>query len=453
MKWLSGFWRKLSGVKFRRMSRFGKPLIFGLASILLILFLGQQGQVNKIRDGDLQNNNNTGQASQPALSGADLDRLPFVTGVYESAMPDEAGIKRLDEIARLNLDLIINYDLNCGSVNQITSYLDAAAARKIKVIFPLQDIYYGKTGWPFCFENQPWYNKSLDNQALEEALVQGYIKQFGSHPALWGWYIDDEEPLIMIDRLRQRQALVKQLDPLHPTLAVKDDPEKFAAFRNTADLFGTDSYPVPYNPVSQVADWVDTARDNLGPNNITVIQTFSWEWAKEPWQPYPGSYPSYNQIRSMAYLGVNHGSRGLLFYSFFEIKRNGSAAEQQQRLEALGTLTAELRKLEQEGVFKVSPQRPGGVTASSLGETLDYAVWDTGKVVYLIAVNLNRYNPPVKVSYQGQVWTYLPQDVTFQLSFVPSRIEVSGENRTFNAHFTFTDHFEPNEVHIYKIIK
>jgi hypothetical protein len=81
---------------------------------------------------------------------------------------------------------------------QMGSFLDAAAARSIKVFFSLKDLY-------------DTHNKGADNAGI----VAKIVTKFRNHKALLGWYLNDEYKPYYIPQLQARYANVSALDPNH----------------------------------------------------------------------------------------------------------------------------------------------------------------------------------------------------------------------------------------------
>jgi hypothetical protein len=52
----------------------------------------------------------------------------------------------------------------------------------------------------------------------ETAVITKVVETFKDHPSLLAWYLCDELPVSMKERLEKRRALVNRLDPFHLTI-------------------------------------------------------------------------------------------------------------------------------------------------------------------------------------------------------------------------------------------
>ncbi|MCX6899101.1 MAG: hypothetical protein NT105_10405, partial [Verrucomicrobia bacterium] len=132
----------------------------------------------------------------------------FPLGWYFGPGPTTKNFEEhLDRVAASPFNTIMCYGINVGGVEKVRTYLDALAARKLKIIYSIKDVYAGTEGY---------YEPVLGLRG-EDAIVRGIVPLFRDHPAVLAWYLNDELPLTMRDRLDARQRLVRQLDPNHPT--------------------------------------------------------------------------------------------------------------------------------------------------------------------------------------------------------------------------------------------
>lgn len=205
------------------------------------------------------------------------------------------------------------YGINSGTAEQVREYLDYLARKDVKILYSLKDVY----------EGTPYYKKSQFGFEGEEAIVRGTVELFRNHPALLGWYLNDELPLSMHDRLRARYRLVRDLDPDHPTWSVLWQVGELAGYLDTADVLGTDPYPVPHQPVTMAADWTRrTAAASGGARAVwQVPQAFDWACYKKE-DPAKYRAPTLEEMRVMTLLCLIHGARGLVYYSYFDLQKD-----------------------------------------------------------------------------------------------------------------------------------
>lgn len=238
----------------------------------------------------------------------------FPLGWYFGPGPTTKNLEEhLDRVAASPFNTIMCYGMNAGSVEKIRVYLDAFAARKLKLIYSIKDVFAGTQ----------YYHEPVLGFRGEEAIVRGIVPLFRDHPALLAWYLNDELPLTMRDRLDARQRLVRQLDPNHPTWAVLYQVEEFYGYLNSADVLGADPYPVPDRPVTMAADWTRkcaAVSDGLRPLWM-VAQAMNWaNYHKERADKLRA--PTLDEELVMTYLCLIHGAHGLIYYCYHDLMRD-----------------------------------------------------------------------------------------------------------------------------------
>ncbi|MFZ4717526.1 MAG: hypothetical protein ACOYMT_08265, partial [Chthoniobacterales bacterium] len=129
-------------------------------------------------------------------------------------------------------------------------------------------------------------------------------------------YICDEPENVGVNAadLSILNALVKGLDPMHPTFVnVSPNMAGNAAVTKTADLVGVDHYPIPGGRIADVGLSVDAARSSSGGKPVIFIpQTFDWgAYGRDN-----GRWPTPDEIAAMVWIPVIHGCRGIWFYEF-----------------------------------------------------------------------------------------------------------------------------------------
>ncbi|MCS7193141.1 MAG: beta-galactosidase, partial [Armatimonadetes bacterium] len=142
------------------------------------------------------------------------------------------------------------------------------------------------------------------------------------HPATILHYAIDE-PLgggISRDLVKQFCRLIKEVDPEHPTF-VNEVPGEVVKYADTADITGTDPYPVGVEVPKSLA-WVglsirQAVKAAKGRPVWGVIQSH-----RQPPAHSQNRYPTPDEIRCMAYLALNNGAKGLLFYAWGDIHRD-----------------------------------------------------------------------------------------------------------------------------------
>ncbi|MFA6104275.1 MAG: hypothetical protein WCV67_19180 [Victivallaceae bacterium] len=218
-----------------------------------------------------------------------------------------------------DLDTYAASSFNCLTSPAMLSItqLDQINAYNFKVIYTLKDCYYGT---PYC-------PSAIQAEADEYPYIQQQVAVKGNHPALIGWYNYDETPLNDVNRLKNHQQWLENLDPGHPTWGNTNLPTFIGRFLNASDILSTDPYPVLNQvapaPAYQALQWAQSAANSVrGCKAVWMVpQIFNWQVY------YGGNYrpPTLQEMRSMAWQSIASGANGLLFYSFTDLKNDPDA--------------------------------------------------------------------------------------------------------------------------------
>lgn len=177
---------------------------------------------------------------------------------------------------------------------QLQTMLDTAHHHGIKVAVPL---YY-------------------QMQVLENMeLIETFVTQFRHHPALFAWMVMDEPALNhkTKEELVEAYRLVRSLDLVHPVYMVEALPRSYAFTEKLTDIFATDVYPIPRNPISIVGERVALAKQLAGEHQpvMNIMQAMY----------NPPNWPvltTIEQVRNMMYQSLASGAQGMGYYSFNE---------------------------------------------------------------------------------------------------------------------------------------
>ena len=192
--------------------------------------------------------------------------------------------------------------------------LDLAQAHGVKVIFSVKDYYYGTK----------WCPPQVGSLAEERPTIEAVVRAVGDHPAIMAWYINDELPLSMIDRLSARRDLLEELDPSRPTWVVLYQVGDVRSYLPSFDVIGTDPYPIPTRPASTALDYTRRTVDATFKYRAVwmVPQIFNWaSYKKTPEEKEKHRAPTFEEMRSMAWQCIAGGANGLVFYSWFDLWR------------------------------------------------------------------------------------------------------------------------------------
>lgn len=215
--------------------------------------------------------------------------------------PQESFLKILDNWQFKYIRLSAQWDLiekTKGQYdwNDLDWMMNEADKRNAKVILA---VGHKTPRWPECHFPK-WVDASSHgiHQADLLTFTQSAVERYKNHPALEIWQVENEPFLrfgdcgpVSAQELKDELALVKKLDPLHPTMIT--DSGELSLWRNTArqaDLFGTTQYRVVWSKSFGYwsYDWIlpplaYTAK--LWLNGRAVNSAYITELQAEPWIP------------------------------------------------------------------------------------------------------------------------------------------------------------------------
>ena len=346
--------------------------------------------------------------------------------------------------------------------------MDLAHSLGLKVIYSVKDFYAGS-------RHAPGFIKT---EADEKPNVLGRVERFRDHPALLAWYLNDELPQSYLPRLEAHQQWVAQADPNHPTWVVLYQFREVGAYLNTFDVIGTDPYPIGRHPASEVAEWTAETRRQVEDARPLwqVPQVHNWiNYRKDDAENAQYRTPTYDEMRSMAWQCLCEGATGLVFYSWFDLKRNPDVPFEQQWGE-LKRIVAEIDRfapillsVEDNPAVRVNvalgtPGKADGAESIALAlETpakpdeapswLHTLVRHHEGKTYVLAVNDGDGSGSVQFEVSvGRGFTTGQPNMTNDLLRVASIRDLT-EDREINLSLGgFTDAFEPLSVHVYEIV-
>ena len=348
-----------------------------------------------------------------------LDGRPFFPiGLYVAQCPTKPGhFPQIDEIADSPFDTLMNYCTNtCDSLNdatdeQIICYLHLLQERNLKLIFSLREY--------------------IDHGYEDISAITHKVNTFKGHPAIIAWYMNDELPPEYLPQLEKRYKKVRELDENHPVWSVHWNTDWLLKEAHTTDVVGVDCYPIPHNPITFVSRIADSAK-KAGKPLWLVPQIFDWsDYGRQ------GRPPTKDEMRAMTYLAVNHGAKGLIYYSYFNLLEDEfSPVPTAPQWKKIKDITSEIRDLRH--VFlSTDKTNPNDVVCSNAN--IDFKLMRDGDTYYLFAVNTKKESiNGVSFDIKG-----VKNPSTFAVMFERHREIVLNNAK-------FTDDFGPYEVHIYK---
>lgn len=295
-----------------------------------------------------------------------VDGKPFLPlGMYFSSLKED----ELKEYAGSAFNCVMPYGM------PDRAQMDLAQSLGLKVIYSLKDIYYGTEYAP----------KDLKATADERTFITNRVQEYRNHPALLAWYLNDELPADMADRLEAHQQWLEDLDPGHPTWVVLYQVGEVAAYRKTFDVIGTDPYPIPSRPAAMAGDWARITRESLTDSRPVWMVPQAHDWGmyeKNPARKAETRPPTLAEMRSMAWQCLAEGATGLVFYSWFDLKRDdkvgfaGRWADMKQVAAEIKPYSDMLLSVAQAPEITARPQ-----------DWLHWMVRQVGADTYLVVVN------------------------------------------------------------------
>ena len=342
----------------------------------------------------------------------------FPLGLY--VVQHLSATSQLDEIANSPFDTLMNYNVNNGNDSQIAFYLNQLHSRNLKLIFSLSEYFSNCEG------------TDILSTAIIDTITHK-VETFKHYPAIISWYMNDERSLGCLSELEAGYKLVRGLDDDHPVWSVHWNTDWLLQEAHTTDIVGVDPYPIDNHPITLVSQMADAA-NKAGKPLWLVPQIFDWK-------DYPGDAagrdltgrpPTREEMRAMTYLAVNHGAKGLIYYSYFNIRDD---ADYDTRWPQIKEIASEIDYL-----------RP--VLLSTHQTNDDDIVCDNGNIDFKLVRGDNAYYLLV-VNTKEETISGVPFQIA--LAHKPAAVEVlfeGGRQLSVNTG-NFTDDFDPYEVHVY----
>jgi uncharacterized membrane protein (UPF0127 family) len=159
---------------------------------------------------------------------------------------------------------------------------------------------------------------------------------FNKSEALLGWYIEDEPESrsVPVEHITANLNLIRESGSSHPAFMAVVRPAFTGYYKEAADVFLMDQYPVPNEPLIWLSKSMEQAKALAGGKDIwAVIQMFGGQgWKGKGWD----REPSYEEMRALSYLAIVHGAKGLFFYTLndgnFNIRLNSAHAGNAKKL-------------------------------------------------------------------------------------------------------------------------
>lgn len=152
-------------------------------------------------------------------------------------------------------------------------------------------------------------------------------KQLGGQPELLGFYIEDEPEGRSVPpvKLAELNEALKRDHPGVLTAVAMLRPKMVEDYRQAADIFMIDPYPVPNMPMTWLSDCLEEAAHSVPQKRLwAVIQAFGGgKHTKDGWPRRPQKV----EMRCLTYLAVVHGAHGIFYFSYPEVSADPTSWE------------------------------------------------------------------------------------------------------------------------------
>jgi hypothetical protein len=141
--------------------------------------------------------------------------------------------------------------------------------------------------------------------------------------AVLGWYLDDEPEgrSISPKTIRDRRDALREAGLLQPGAIALARAWRAPDYAPAVDVFMSDQYPVPFNPLTWLSESLDTVaaviEGDSAKGSWSVIQAFDWGHSS-PQARATGKarVPTVEEVQTLCYLSICYGSTGLFFYTY-----------------------------------------------------------------------------------------------------------------------------------------
>lgn len=299
-----------------------------------------------------------------------------VTANTETAKRDpKVTADLLDHLAGTPFGLL-DYATPIGGLADTVALADACGKRNIRLALSVKDLYL----------RSAWVKGRLagfPNQSPEQ-IVRALAKRMRNHPAMAVWYTNDELSTEFFGPLCSMRQWLHEEDPMHPTLHVHYDLECIRELSPSFDIFGPELYPFAEN-LTTMAEWSDKVTASLPPG--APFWCCLWAFREEA--------HAKEKQKALAYLAIAKGARGLLFYSYHDLRL---LADFEARWKQLTELA---REIEADLPVLLQPEATRPCTTSTPGIALRTVQGDKG--TWLLAVNAGEQKRSAEIDVRGQI--------------------------------------------------
>ena len=161
---------------------------------------------------------------------------------------------------------------------------------------------------------RPLIQKEIRENALSSAI---------HHHILHAWYLDDEPEgrSISPKHVRSGGDAIRQIGFPEPGAIALLRSWRIRDYAGAADVFMSDPYPVPFNPLSWQGTALDEINQTIGGDPTkqawAVVQAFGWQYSSAQARATgKARIPSPEEVRALTYIALIHGAKGLYYYTY-----------------------------------------------------------------------------------------------------------------------------------------
>ena len=245
-----------------------------------------------------------------------------------------------------------------------------------------------------------WARKNgITTQNQVDDYYVAEINKVKDHPAVLGWYVNDECPATEIPVRSHLRDVFWKTDPDHPTWAVLDRTYDLREFIPTFDALGMDPYPIAQKPLRHITDMMREVNHAIFSDIAlwNVPQTFDWGWFRKR-EKERERFPTEAEIANMCWQHIAHGANGLISYCFHSLFR--SLKDETLREDYWGRICRS-----HEGVKRMIPVLLSVEPAPVLTDvplTMPARIWRKDGRLYVLVVNVESAEQSTKIGFRGE---------------------------------------------------
>lgn len=249
--------------------------------------------------------------------------------------------------------------------------------------------------------------RKITTQDQVDAFFIEEINRVKDHPALLGWYVNDESPVSEVPERTHLYGIFCRMDPNHPTWAVLDRLYDLREFIPTYDVLGMDPYPVAQKPMTHITEFVrGTQKAIFGDRPLwNVPQAFNWGWYRKD-DAAKERFPTEAELKSMNWQHIACGANGLVSYCFHAYWRDVKPEEFDKYFGPVCRAAEEVKRM-----MPVLLSVDKAPTVSGAPVTVPTRTWMHGGDLYVLAANARDWPAFVDLGISEGAWEVVGSEI------------------------------------------